>query len=393
LISVCFSASLHRVKQDRVEGSYIVVFKHEISQETLSADLKEIQDIHNVTFQYTYENALKGFAAPLDSDQLAAMLNHPRVDFVEEDQVMRAYQNPGVGCVSGQYGDNYPWGLQRISCEDLNLDGYYSTPDISKRGADTTAYIIDTGVYVAHVEFEGRAVFGYKANAAWSDTDANGHGTHVASTVAGSRYGVADAADVVAVKVLGDNGSGTTATVIAGVNFVPGHCQAQGRGGRCCANMSLGGGYSDALNQACDNLVALGVVLVVAAGNNNQDACSFSPASAPDAISCAALDADDVRASFSNWGTCCDVFAPGANVLGAWIGSPTASRTISGTSMASPHVCGIACLLKAESPGMTPLEIKNHISEHGALERVTLNCGGACGLTPNIIAQNGCNRG
>jgi hypothetical protein len=393
LVSVCFAASLHRVKQDRVDGSYIVVFKHEITQESLAADLKEIQDTHNVTFQYTYDNAIKGFAAPLNSDQLAALLNHPRVDFVEEDQIMRAFQNPGAGCTLGEHGENYDWGLCRISAYNSQLDNWYSYPTGSNRGSGVYSYIIDTGIYLQHNDFGGRATFGFKSNAAWSNNDGNGHGTHVASTVGGSRYGVASNTDLIAVKVLGDDGSGTNAGVIAGVNFVANNC---GAGNSCTANMSLGGGYSAALNTACNNVVAAGIVLVVAAGNENQNACNVSPASATQVITVASLDQTpqetDVRSYFSNWGTCTKIFGPGSNILGAWIGSPSASRTISGTSMASPHVCGIASLIRAQNRQMTPAQIYSLMYNDGAHDLVDLACAGQCGTTPNVIALNGCNR-
>jgi len=361
----------------------------------LAADLKEIQDIHNVTFQYTYDNAIKGFAAPLTSDQLAAILNHPRVDYVEEDQIMRAFQNPGPGCTLGEHGENYDWGLSRISAYNSQLDNWYSWPTTSQHGAGVTAYIIDTGIFLTHSDFQGRAAFGFKSNNAWSNGDGNGHGTHVASTVGGFRYGVASRASVVAVKVLGDDGSGTNAGVIAGVNYVAGNCAS--RGGRCTGNMSLGGGFSAALNTACNNVVNAGIPLVVAAGNENQNACNVSPASATLVITTAALDqgtnpTGDVRSYFSNWGTCCKVFAPGSNILGAWIGSTTATRTISGTSMASPHVCGIATLIKAQDPNLTPAQVLSYIRSTAAEDLVELNCGGACSNTPNYIALNGCNR-
>jgi subtilisin family serine protease len=395
LISVSFAASLLRVKQNRVEGSYIVVFKHEITQETLSADLKEIQDIHNVTFQYTYDNAIKGFAGQLTSDQLAAMLNHPRVDFVEEDQVMRAFQNPGTGCSLGQHGNNYDWGLCRISAKNSQLDGYYSTPSAANRGTGVYVYIVDTGIYLAHSDFQGRATFGFKATPSWSNSDGNGHGTHVASTVGGWRYGVASKAKLVTIKVLGDDGSGTIAGVVSGVNYVHGSCPS---GTRCTGNMSLGGGFSAALNNACNSVVATGTVMVVAAGNENQNACNVSPASATEVITTASLDqgtnpTSDVRSYFSNWGTCCKIFGPGSNILGAWIGTPTATRTISGTSMASPHVCGVTALILAENPNLTVGQVKDFLYNTGARDLIELNCASApCQLTPNIVVQNGCNR-
>jgi len=307
---------------------------------------------------------------------------------------MRAFQNPGTGCTIGEHGENYDWGLSRISAYNSQLDNWYSTPTASNRGAGVYAYIIDTGIYLTHSDFQGRAVFGFKANNAWSNGDGNGHGTHVASTVGGFRYGVANRVNLIAVKVLGDDGSGTNAGVIAGVNYVASNCA----GSSCTGNMSLGGGYSAALNTACNNVVAAGIVLVVAAGNENQNACNVSPASATQVITTASLDqgtnpTGDTRSYFSNWGTCCHYFAPGSNILGAWIGSTTATRTISGTSMASPHICGIASLIRAENPNMSVAQVKSYITSTGARDLVELNCGSAaCQNTPNIIAQNGCDR-
>lgn len=261
------------------------------------------------------------------------------------------------------------WGLIRVGQRTTDPDAIeHQYP--STAGAGVDVYIIDTGVYVDHSDFEGiidwsidfgihssllgRAVFGFKADKSWSDRDANGHGTHVASTVAGRHYGVAPKADkIIAVKVLGDSGSGSTAGVIAGVDFAA--TEAKKTGKPSVANLSLGGGYSAAMNNAVDAAMK-NLVVVVAAGNDNWDACDYSPASAPSVITVGATTeptgagAPDVRSYFSNYGDCVNVFAPGSSITAAWIGNPTAKNTISGTSMASPHVCGLSALFLGENP-------------------------------------------
>jgi len=277
----------------------------------------------------------------------------------------------------------------------MSLDGFYSAPTTGGRGV--VAYIIDTGVYIEHQDFAGRARFGFKATPSWSDTDRNGHGTHVASTVGGKDYGVARHSELVGVKVLGDNGSGTTAGVIAGVDYSIANSNSHGR--PSVINMSLGGGYSAALNGAVDAAVDNNIVTVVAAGNSNADACNASPASADEVVSVGSTDVGvsetDVRSYFSNFGPCVDVFAPGSDITAAWIGTPTAIRTISGTSMASPHVCGVAALMRSETPGSTARQIQNSLISSSTANEIDLQCpgSGTCNQSPNLMVWNGCLKG
>eukprot|EP00835_Amoeboradix_gromovi_P004661 NODE_376_length_9826_cov_0.285288.p2 type:complete len:303 gc:universal NODE_376_length_9826_cov_0.285288:7228-8136(+) len=224
------------------------------------------------------------------------------------------------------------WGLDRIDSRS-GLDSKYVYPTTG--GAGVTVYVIDTGINVAHDDFEGRATFGYDATGE-GKFDGNGHGSHVAGTIGGKEYGVAKKVDLVAVKVLTSGGSGTNAGVLKGIQWA--YNDSKKKSGKTVGNMSLGGGYSKALNDAIAAAVKNGLVMVVAAGNDGDDSCKLSPASAPDAITVAAVDRTDTLAYFSSWGSCVDIAAPGVDITSVWKGSSDATKTISGTSMASPHV-------------------------------------------------------
>ena len=297
-----------------------------------------------------YESVFTGFAADLDEIGLQNVLNNPNVVSVEEDGYVQL--------------DRATWGLDRIDDEDLPLDGTYE-PTFGNDGEGVTAYIIDTGILHTHTEFEGRATQEFNS-AGGSNVDCNGHGTHVAGTVGAKTYGVAKKAKLVGVKVLSCSGGGTWSGVIAGVNWVKANAKKP-----ATANMSLGGGKNTALNTAVKALVASGVSTVVAAGNSNIDACRFSPASEPDAITVGSTTDTDARSSFSNWGTCVDIFAPESSIKAPWIGSNTATRTISGISMASPHVCGGAALYLGQNPNLTPTEILSNMLEDSIVDTIT----------------------
>jgi subtilisin family serine protease len=291
---------------------------------------------------FEYSAALNGFAATLNPAQVDALSRNPNVEYIEADQVVTADFTQTMNA-QGQ-----PWGLDRIDqrTRPLSLSYTYNTT-----GTGVTVYVIDTGLTYTHTQFGGRASFGFDALGG-SGSDCNGHGTHVGGTIGGSTYGVAKAVGLVAVRVLGCNGSGTTSGVIAGVNWV-----AQHHAALAVANMSLGGGASTALDQAVTNSINAGVTYAVAAGNNNTNACNQSPARTPAALTVAATDNQDRRASFSNFGTCVDIFAPGVSILSSYNTSNTATATLSGTSMASPHVAGVAALYKQLNPGATPAAI------------------------------------
>jgi len=381
-------APLHRASQDPIKGSYIVVFSD--NSTTVDEDLAFIQQTHDVEYQHTYKYTIKGFAAKLSAVQLMNVRSHPNVAYVEEDGIARALQG---SCAITSGAD---WGLTRVCKREIELNGDYFHPEHSAANVDS--YIIDTGIYTQHVDFEGRATFGFKADNNWPSTDDNGHGTHVASTVGGVKYGVAKKVTLIGVKVLNAGGSGSWANVISGVEWTVVSKNARGR--LSTGNMSLGGGKTVALDQACNAASANGVFLVVAAGNSNADACNFSPAGAANVISTVSTDIgarendeqEDTRSYFSNFGRCTHICAPGSDILGAWIGNPTAFRTLSGTSMASPHVCGVASLLLQQNPAHTFESLRAAVVGQATINRINHNCGGraACEATPNLLLFNGC---
>jgi len=252
--------------------------------------------------------------------------------------------------------------------------------------------VIDTGVMTTHVDFGGRCAFGYKADPNWSNSDGNGHGTHVASEIMGTTWGVAKDSTCVGVKVLSDAGSGTYDQVIAGIDWTL--ATARERGTKSVANLSLGGGAYQAVDDAVNALVASGVLTAVAAGNSNANACNYSPARAVDATTVGSTDltTSDIRSSFSNYGPCCDIFAPGSNINGAWIGSNTATRIISGTSMASPHVAGAAALLWGQDPTNDNKGIETLLKNFANSGVINMMCGtiAVCNQSPNLLTFTGC---
>jgi subtilisin family serine protease len=321
--------------RNQAECSFIVTVSDGISPEAVASD-------HGVTPHFVYHDVLHGFAAWLSDSTHDALLKDARVEMIEADG-MEFEQATQSGAT---------WGIDRVDQRALPLNGTYT---YTSSGAGVTAYIIDTGILLSHNEFGGRAVKGFDAITAGGDAqDCNGHGTHVAGTVGGATYGIAKAVKLVAVRVLNCGGSSTTSTVIAGVDWVT-HNHAP----NAVANMSLGGSASAMLDNAVAASIASGVTYVLAAGNSRVDACGASPARLPAAITVGATDATDTRASFSNLGGCLDIFAPGVNINAAWHTSRTATHTISGTSMAAPHVAGVAALYVASHPGATPQQVRD----------------------------------
>ncbi|MGX2992808.1 S8 family peptidase [Streptomyces sp. JNUCC 64] len=327
-----------------IKGQYIVTVKK-------GNDPSAVAKARSVTPDHVYEEVLNGFAATLTSGELAALRADSRIKSIEEDQK----------AVSSATQNNAPWGLDRID----QRTGRNGTYVYNGTGAGVTAYIIDSGLDTSHPDFGGRARNVFDSFGG-NGQDCNGHGTHVAGTVGGSTYGVAKGVQLRGVKVLNCQGSGSFSGIIAGFDWV-----RQNAAKPAVANASLGGGYSAALNNAATALANSGVHTTVAAGNSNQDACNFSPASAANALSVAASDSGDNKASFSNYGQCTDLYGPGVSITSTRMGGGTTS--MSGTSMAAPHVAGVAALYKGS---------------YGEASSTTVNNWIINSSTPNVIRGN-----
>lgn len=338
-----------RKADKKISGQYIVVLEDRYADVASIAD--ELVTKHNGKTKHVYDKALKGFAAELSDKDAADLADDFRVKYVEEDSV--------VSIDATQTGAT--WGLDRIDQRNLPLSTTYT---YNVTGAGVKAYIVDTGINTAHNEFGGRAINGYDAvDGSLPAADCNGHGTHVAGTVGGSTYGVAKGVTLVAVRVLDCAGSGSNSGVIAGINFVASDHAA---GQPATANMSLGGGISQALDDALNAAINDGVTFCVAAGNGDQfgnplNACNGSPSRVANAITVSATSSNDTKASWANYGTCVDLFAPGVSITSAWYSSNTATNTISGTSMATPHVAGVAALYLQTNTTASPATVASQL--------------------------------
>jgi len=303
------------------------------------------------------------------------------VEFVEEDGVVRASEEATTDDAKCSTQTGATWGITRTSEKVLNPSGLYSYVDTAS-GSGVTVYVIDTGIYIGNTDFGGRAVWGTNTVDS-KTTDGNGHGTHCAGTIGVTTYGLAKQVQLKAVKVLSDSGSGSTAGVISGIEWA-----VKDKKGPAVGSMSLGGGKSAAMNSATSNAVTQGLVMVVAAGNDNKDACNYSPASTPEAITVAASDNKDTKATFSNFGTCVHLFAPGVQITSTWIGSPSAINTISGTSMACPHVAGQVAKYLQTNPTAKASAVKAWLESHaaqGVIKNIPLNP-----KTPNLLLFADC---
>lgn len=346
-LSLSFTAGAGELRfaKEPVPGQYIVVLKEAASGMKAEKSGKpstvsvagQMGQIYGVRVLRSYDAALRGFVVKASDKELAKLVADPRVAYVEENGVVRIAET--------QTGAT--WGLDRVDQRNLPLNSTYS---YDTTAAMVHAYIIDTGIYPGNNDFGGRVSGGFSAvNDGNGTVDCNYHGTHVAGTVGGNTWGVAKRVQLHPVRVLGCSGEGTYSEVIAGVDWV-----AANHVNPAVANLSLGGGASQAMDDAIGRLVASGVVTVVAAGNNSADACGFSPARAPAAITVGATSATDTRAGFSNFGRCVDIFAPGVGIKSAGNTTPDSTNIIDGTSMASPHVAGAAALFLGLEPNATP---------------------------------------
>ena len=337
-----------------VPGSYIVILRDEVTARSVTAQTASaLTQEYGGSVRSTWTAALHGFNARMSDAQARSLAADPRVSYVQTDaevHLLDTQPNPPS------------WGLDRVDQRNLPLDNSYT---FNTTAGTVNAYIIDTGIRTTHTTFGGRATFDHNS-VDTNNTDCNGHGTHVAGTVGGSQYGIAKGVHLHAVKVLNCQGSGTTAQVADGINWVAAHAIHP-----AVANMSLGGGADQTLDNAVTAAINSGVTFAIASGNSNANACNFSPARVPTAITVNATDINDARASFSNFGTCTDIFAPGVNITSAWMTSDTATNTISGTSMATPHVTGAAALWLADHPGDTPAQVTTGLVNASTPNKVT----------------------
>ncbi|KAG0198775.1 serine protease [Mortierella sp. GBA30] len=387
------------VEAEVVPDSYFVVFKNGVQANEHSA---WVQDLHQRDVSvnglwgsdggvhHVYDmGSFQGLAGRFRPDVLDEIRQNPDVDYIERDQMVYAYDTQ----------KNAPWGLARISHrKKLGLRTFGKYEFNPKGGNGVTVFVIDTGINVSHKEFQGRASWGKTIPRGDADKDNNGHGTHCAGTIASKAFGVSKQAEVVAIKVLGSNGSGTMTDVVAGIDFaIKSHQSLRTKQGNkykgSVANMSLGGGKSRPLDSAVTNAVAQGLHFSVAAGNDNGDACNVSPANVEAAVTVAASTIDDKKAYFSNYGRCVDLFAPGLDIKSAWIGGDSASNTISGTSMAAPHIAGLIAYYLSLAPpsdsgfssgSISPKDMKALLKKTATKDVLT----GVDRNTPNLLAYN-----
>jgi subtilisin family serine protease len=355
-----------------IEDSYIVVLKDgNVARSQVKSTANGLVQKYGGEVRHSYTNAVRGFSASMSPGQAKKLAADPSVAYVEQNRVLTA---------SDTQSPVPSWGLDRIDQAGLPLDDSYT---YGNSGSGVTAYIVDTGILTTHEDFGGRAVSGIDTVDGDDDaTDCAGHGTHVAGTVGGAEHGVAKDVSLVAVRVLDCGGSGSFDGVIAGIDWVTADHDA---GEPAVANMSLGGGFSQAVNDAVSAAVADGVTFALAAGNDGAaDACDGSPSSTPEAITVGATEDTDARAAYSNVGTCVDIFAPGTGITSAWYTGDTATNTISGTSMATPHVAGAAALVLGGDPAATPAEVGDVLTGAALTDVVTDPGTGSPNLLLNV---------
>jgi cerevisin len=344
-----------------IPNQYIVKFKPQSSRTAFDNVLGQFLNIlpsssRNSGLIHVFDTLFQGAVFRSTLGILDILRNLPYVEYIEPDQVVKANQ------VSQK---DAPWGLARVSQRDKLSGSPYTYNYNENAGEGVNVYVIDTGININHKDFEGRAVWGKTISANSTDSDGHGHGTHCAGTVGGKTYGVAKKANLIAVKVLSDEGSGSNADVIAGIEWAVKDSRP-GKGK--VISMSLGGIFSPTLDNAVNKAVDDGVVVVVAAGNDGSNACLYSPARASKAITVGATNIRDERASFSNWGSCVNIFAPGQDIKSTWNGSDDATNTISGTSMACPHVAGLAATFISQ--GAEAKEVRKKLDDASTRNKI-----------------------
>jgi subtilisin family serine protease len=361
-----------------IPGQYMVRYHVNSTLEDVYKHWTEVEaTATEVIAKYNINNYYKGFAARMSDEMAESLQNHPLVAEMSLDCIMTAYQQ----CNSRQ--DMSPsWGLARVShYGNINngMNNHYTTH--TGGGANVWVYVLDTGIYVNHPDLRPRASWG--ANyAGGNNNDGNGHGTHCAGTIAGAAHGIAKSANVIAVKVLSDSGSGSISGIVSGIQWSTSNCNPSA-GNRCCMSMSLGGTSGGTMRTAIQAAVNAGIAVIVSAGNSNANACNFFPAAYPECITVGATDAYDYRSSFSNYGTCVDIFAPGTGITSTWYDGSTA--VLSGTSMACPHVAGEAAVLLSER-AYTPSQLRSELIARGQNNMITSPGTGS----PNVLLYNNC---
>ncbi|WP_326551211.1 S8 family peptidase [Micromonospora sp. NBC_01813] len=337
-----------------VPDSYIVVFKESaVGRGQVTDTARTLASQQGGKVARTYTAALRGFEITASARQAARIAAHPAVDYVEQNHTVE---------LAGTQPNPPSWGLDRIDQRALPLNNSYTYPNTA---SNVHAYIIDTGIRFSHSDFGGRAVTGFDAVDGGAADDCNGHGTHVAGTVGGTAYGVAKGVTLVGVRVLNCSGSGTNAGVIGGVDWVTANAVKP-----AVANMSLGGGANTSLDTAVRNSITTGITYILAAGNSSANACNSSPSRVTEAITVGSTTNTDARSSFSNFGTCLDIFAPGSSITAPWHTSDSATNTISGTSMAAPHVAGAAALVASANPSWTPQQVRDFLYNNATVDAV-----------------------
>lgn len=402
--------------RQKIDDSYIIVFKDHVDQDKAGKHHVWLQTIHDESISmlqkrdsqhpfltggflsglkdsFDIGSTFKGYSGRFHKDVVEMIRHHPDVAYIEQDSMVHANEF--------DVEKDAPWGLARISHrEPLSLGSFNKYLYDDEGGEGVTAYIIDTGTNVDHQDFEGRAKWGKTIPEGDADEDGNGHGTHCSGTIAGHKYGIAKKANVVAVKVLRSNGSGSMSDVIKGVEWAATSHAKDAKSNKkgykgATANMSLGGGKSPSLDVAVNAAVKAGIHFAVAAGNDNADACNYSPAAAENAVTVGATALSDDRAYFSNYGKCVDIFGPGVNILSTYTGSDHAVATLSGTSMASPHICGLLTYYLSLQPdsdsefavkgAVTPEQMKKNLVSYGTKDVIA----DLDDESPNVLAFNG----
>jgi serine protease len=381
-LAVCAPAAASELKRvgNAIPGQYVVVFKEDVmrgkadqkrvkagkktapAEDEFDPELEAVVDdeivdvaiLYGLEVERRYSQALQGMAVRADEKAIKRLIRDPRVAFAEEDGMVYLDATQS----------NATWGLDRSDQRDRPLNGTYI---YDTTASNVRAYVIDSGINASHSDFGGRVLAGATAISDGRGAgDCNGHGTHVAGTIAGATWGVAKAARLVPVRVFGCTGGSANSTIISGIDWVRANAVKP-----AVANMSLGGGASSATDTAVNNLINSGVTVVVAAGNDNANACNYSPARVANAITVGSTTSTDARSSFSNYGSCVNIFAPGSSIKSAWYTSNTATNTISGTSMASPHVAGAAALYLGSNPSASPATVRSAIYNKASTNKLS----------------------